>query len=353
MDTDISLDHFGGKPFDLLGEFGKFGGEHRISLNDPGTVTKFSSFVSDAVSGALADQTMIHGIRVEGMFEALLVSLGGYSLLKPEDNGRAYPDEHFRVPDFRVVLSDGTQWLIEVKNAYIRDPRGQKRRFMTQTYWEKLQNYASATGGQLKLAIYWARWRIWTLVSPERFVDLYGNVTLDLVTAMMENELVYLGDQMVGTVPPLRLRLEADPATSEPVAADGTVKFTISAVRIFGGEEEILDPTEKGIVWMFMQYGEWRETGPLADLEGNQLLAVEFRWDPEENENQGFSTVGTLSQIFCRYYSEQTLKDDEVVQLFASPRPEWFAPLVASKYDKQSLPLWQFKLYPKFLSPPC
>lgn len=350
---NMNIDHYGGKPFDLLGEFGKFGGEHRISLNDPETVTKFSCFVSDAVSDALSDQALVHGLRVEAMFEALLLSLGGFSLLKPEDNGRVFPDEHYRVPDFRVVLPDGAQWLIEVKNAYIKDPRGQKRRFMTRTYWEKLKKYASATGGQLKLAIYWARWRVWTLVSPERFVDLDGNITLDLGTAMTENELVYLGDQVVGTVPPLRIRLEADPGTSETVAADGTVNFTISAMRIYVGEEEILDPTERGIVWMFMQYGEWTETGPVADLDGDRLLAVEFRWDPEENANQGFATIGTLSRIFCRYYSDQTLKDQEVVQLYAPPRPGWFAPLAASKYEKKTLPLWQFNLYPKFLSPPC
>ena len=39
-------------------------------------------------------------------------------------------------------------------------------------------------GGQLKLAVYWARWGIWTLVSPERFADAAGNVSLDMETGM-------------------------------------------------------------------------------------------------------------------------------------------------------------------------
>ena len=251
------------------------------------------------------------------------------------------------VPDYRVVLTDGTQWLIEVKNAYIEDPHKQERRFMNPTYLEKLKNYASATGGQLKLAVYWARWGIWTIVSPERFVDADGNVTIDLPTGIMENEMVYLGDQAIGTRPPLRLRFDADSATTEPLAADGTAKFTISKVSIYCDEDELVDPIEKEIAWMFVRYGRWQEDDPLAILEGDRLRSVEFRWDPEENTNQGFEIIGTLSQMFCRYYSEQTMADQQVVQINALPRPRWFEPLVASEYKKKALPLWQFKLYPK------
>ena len=339
-----------GQPFDLLTELARFGLEHGISLNDPKAIPEFLTFVANAVSRALSRPILLHGQRTEAMFQAMLVSLGGCSLIKAEDNGKVYPNGKYLAPDFRVVLPDGTQWLIEVKNAYIEDPIRQKRQFMTKSYREKLGNYAHATGGQLKLAVYWARWGIWTLVSPERFADAAGNVSLDMETGMTENELVVLGDQMIGTRPPLRLRFEADHATTDSVALDGTVKFTISEVRVYCGEDELLDPLEKQIAWTFMRYGRWKEDGPLADLDGDQLVAVEFRWDPEENTNQGFEMIGTLSEMFCRYYSEQTLANQEVVQLLAQPRPGWFAPLVASEYEKKVLPLWQFKLYPRHLS---
>ena len=55
------------------------------------------------------------------MFEAMLISLGDFTVLKAEDQGKLYPGTGFRVPDFRVVLTDGTQWLIEVKNVYEKD----------------------------------------------------------------------------------------------------------------------------------------------------------------------------------------------------------------------------------------
>lgn len=346
----MSSDPNASQPFDLLAELARFGLDHRISLDDPKAISEFSAFVENVVSGALSQPNLLHGQRTEAMFESMLLSLGGYCLLKTEDNGKVHPNEEYLAPDFRVVLPDGTQWLIEVKNAYIEDPLRQERQFMGSSYRGKLERYASATGGELKLAVYWAKWGIWTLVSPERFLDAAGNVSVDMQTGMMENELVYLGDQMIGTRPPLRLRLEADPATTEPVAADGTVRFTISSVRVYCGDEELLDHLEKEIAWTFMRYGRWRMDGPLADLKEDRLLAVEFRWDPEQNTNQGFEMIGTLSEVFCRYYSDQTLLNQEVVQLLARPRPGWFAPLVSSEYEKKGLPLWQFKIYPKHLS---
>ena len=165
-----------GQPFDLLTELARFGLDHRISLNDPKAIPEFSTFVENSVSRALSHPTLLHGQRTQAMFESMLVSLGGYSLLKAEDNGNVYPNEKYMAPDFRVVLQDGTQWLIEVKNAYIEDPLRQKRQFMAKSYREKLEKYASAKGGKLKLAVYWARWGIWTLVSPARFADWDGNV---------------------------------------------------------------------------------------------------------------------------------------------------------------------------------
>ena len=153
------------------------------------------------------------------------VSLGEYTLLKAEDNGRVLPGDRYIAPDFRVVLLDGTQWLIEVKNAYVVDSFEPERRFMTKPYREKLENYAAATGGRLKLAVFWAAWGIWTLVSPEQLVDEQGNVSFDMGSGFIENELGSLGDLMIGTKPPLRLRLEADPDTIRPVGPDGVVNL--------------------------------------------------------------------------------------------------------------------------------
>ena len=143
--------------------------------------------------------------------------------------------------DSRYVQQGITKWLAgwirngwkrrdgEVKNVYVEEPARQERQLMTRAYREKLEAYAAATGGQLKLAIYWARWAIWTLVSPERLADVDGILTLDMPTAMRANELGRLGDRTIGTRPPLRLQLIDDPHKTSPVAPDAPAPSAASA----------------------------------------------------------------------------------------------------------------------------
>lgn len=339
------------KPFDLLAEFGKFGLERKISLRDPATLAAFIDHVGGAVEQALTDPLLLYGKRTEAMFEALLVSLGGFKLLKAEDSGRLFPNSGYRVPDFRVVLNDSSHWLIEVKNVYKSDPLQQRRRLFSKSHYEELAAYAEATGAKLKIAVFWARWSMWTLVSPDRLVGADGGINLDMQTAMRFNELGRLGDQTIGTRAPLRLRFAMDPFRTSSVAADGTVHATISEAQVFCGDEEVTDPVGLEIMWVFMQYGEWQEDGPNAIVENDRLLAIEFRWEPIESINQGFEIVGTLSRMFARYYAKHTEDEGEVVQLRAPLRPEWFAPLVRKEKGNRSLPLWQFIQQPNFDTP--
>ena len=153
---------------------------------------------------------------------------------------------------------------------------------------------------------------------------------------------------MIGTKPPLRLRLATDPAQTTPVAADGKVKFTIANVQVFCGEEELSDPIEREIAWIFMNYGDWAVTEPEAIMEGESLTAIEYCWEPLERQNKGYEIIGTLSQFFTRYYSRLTTDDQEIVQLYAPQRPGWFSPLVDSVQQTKSLPLWRFILKPDY-----
>jgi hypothetical protein len=77
------------------------------------------------------------------MFEAMAVSLGEIEILKQEDAGHIYADEKLRLPDFRLVLSDGSQMLVEVKNFYQgRDPTIPFE--LASDYLEGLELYADA-----------------------------------------------------------------------------------------------------------------------------------------------------------------------------------------------------------------
>ena len=337
------------KPFELLAELGKFSLKREISLRDPATTAAFIRHTSDGAQRAISDEALLHGHRAEAMFEALLISLGQFQLLKAEDSGRCFPEDRYTVPDFRIVLLDGAQWLVEVKNVYKPDPSQQHRRLLSQSYLEKLTSYAEATGAELKIAVHWARWSMWTLVSPDRLIGADGGVDLDMQTAIRVNELSALGDRTIGTRPPLRLRVLMDRQRTSAIDEQGKVTATIGGTVLYCEDEEITDLNEREIAWAFIQYGDWSEDeSPEPIIDGDRLLAIDYRWNPVQSTGQGFEFIGTLSRMFARYYAQHTIDSGQVVQLQAPLRPNWFKPLLDMKGDSRALPLWQFELQPNF-----
>ncbi|WBO23212.1 hypothetical protein [Sphingomonas abietis] len=337
------------KPFDLMDQMGRFAADRKLSLTAPEAKDVFAEHVRQSTGMGLADQALLHGQRTEAMFEALLVSLGRFKLLTPEDGGRVFPEGEFLAPDFRVVLADGRQWLIEVKNVYEADAFGQRRSLMNRAYHDKLAAYASATRGELKLAVFWARWSVWTLVSPERLMNADGDLELDMAKAMTVDELGALGDMTIGTRAPFRFRLAADPARTKPIGPDGETTVVFSASQLFSEDREITDPVELEIAWTLIQHGEWVEQEPTPIVDGDNLLAMEFSWAPrEDDEGKGFGFIGRLSRIFARYYAAHTLEEGSVIQLRAPLRPNWFTPLHEHDHQSKALPLWRFTLQPNY-----
>ena len=69
---------------------------------------------------------------------------------------------------------------------------------MTRDYRSALTNYARVTGGTLELAIFWARWSIWTLVDPEQLAPGDQDLALEMMSAVKANEMAAVGDQSLG-----------------------------------------------------------------------------------------------------------------------------------------------------------
>jgi hypothetical protein len=336
-----------GKPFDLVKEFSKFGREQNVSLSAAESLNKFGSHAVSRLSEAMRDGALMHGLRAESMFGAMVVTLGAYQLLRHEDSGEIHPRSEYRSADYRVVLGDGANWLIEVKNVYETNPSA-RRQLMRRAYREQLEAYAKATGGELKLAIYWAKWAIWTLVTPSRLVDASGDLSLDLIEAMKVNEMHALGDLSVATKPPLELHLTMDQARSGPIQSDGHLQLTIRDAQIFCAGEHLASSAEQELAWAFMQYGDWSEHEAVLDVQANRLVRIVHRWDPEVDHDQGFEVIGSLSRMFSRYYSEQTIRSGELVSLNAAPRPGWFDALKDWDSRGYALPLWRFQLRPNY-----
>jgi hypothetical protein len=86
-----------------------------------------------------------------------------------------------------VVLDDGEQWLVEVKNVEAASRSGSASRCRRLTS-RSLQAYADMVATPLKLAIFWSLWNIWTIVSPERFRRPDGGLRVTMRDAVMASE---------------------------------------------------------------------------------------------------------------------------------------------------------------------
>jgi hypothetical protein len=69
---------------------------------------RVNAFVADLASGlteSLANPSRVHGFRVQSLFQAMIVALGGVRFIKEEDVGDFFFDDvggPIRVPDFRL-----------------------------------------------------------------------------------------------------------------------------------------------------------------------------------------------------------------------------------------------------------
>ena len=332
--------------FDVFDAFAAFGQQEKISLRDPAAASGFVDRARASVERSLSNDALLHGLRTESMFEAMTASLGAVEIIKQEDAGRIYvTDTRLKVPDFRLVLKDGSQMLVEVKNFYQGQGEKARRPFeLDRDYVEGLTLYAGAMKCTLFIAIHWAVWNIWTLVRPEAFRDEGRTKALSLQEAMVANHMGTLGDYSVGTNFPLSMVMIADRTKPRTVGADGSGGFTIGKVELYCAGRLIEDPLERRIATHLIFFGKWNyETE--AKIVANQIDAVEHRWTPDEDHEQGFEFVDSISGMFSTLYKFATQGEDKIENLQLDAGPEWGL-LIPEDYKGKALPLWRFILEP-------
>jgi hypothetical protein len=335
--------------FDVINAFAEFGRSEKISLRDPTAADGFVERARTSINRSLSNEAFLQGIRTELMFESLVASLGTVEILKSEDSGEIYvSDETLKVPDFRLVLADGSQMLVEVKNFYQgQDPT---RSFpLDGAYLGGLVSYSKAMNCNLMLAVYWAKWNIWTLVPPEVFKNQNEKRTLDLPDAMKANHMVSVGDYSIGTRFPLSLVMHADKSKPRHVQPDGSGTFTIANVEIYCAGQLIADPVEQRVATYLMFYGKWAYKAEPRIVE-NEIEAVEHLWVPEEDHEQGFEIVSSLSEMFSTFYKFATQDEGQMGKLRLNITPGSWGNLIPKDHKGKALPLWRFRLRP---SPPA
>src|SRR2546427_8329886 len=156
-----------------------------------------------------------------------------------------------------------------------------------------------------------------------------------------------LGDLMVGTKPPLAFRVIADPSKARSVDESGQVAFTIGMVELYCNGQRIEDHFEQQLAFYFMLYSDWIDSKPRAEIVDNKLAYIEYLTQPrEQTRDQGFESLGFLSDMISRHYNDLTASEGEVVRLSPSTDPGTLGVLIPDGYEGKQLPLWRFTLRP-------
>ena len=150
---------------EVLTLFDSIGIKKDLKLHDRNSENAFIESIASSLARNKDTPILIHGRRIEAMFGFILGSLGECVLIKQEDSGETYSIESgIQPPDYRVVLKDGSELLIEVKNCHKVDTPYR----IKATQIDALRKYAEIFNKELKIAIYWSRWNTWTLISDDQ-----------------------------------------------------------------------------------------------------------------------------------------------------------------------------------------
>jgi hypothetical protein len=315
-----------------------------VNLHDPEATEAFRGSVAASIQQALGNPKFLYGQHVQAMFQGVVIALGQAQMIKEEDAGGGWYDgEELRIPDYRIVLRDSAQLLVEVKNHNANHLEVS----FTKTYVNGLRRYGELTNSDVKLAVYWVGWRTWTLV-PLSILDERGaHLVLPFVKAIPANEMAVLGDASIATRFPLTLKLVADPSKPRSLSTDGKGQLTIGDTRLFCAGKELTEEQEKQIALMLMQFGSWEEAEPWAELHDDGTpSALVFEWRPRADHHQGFEIVGSLSEIFSSFFIWRTFKEHEVSRLEIDVAPGQMADLIPRDYKGEALPIWRFILHP-------
>lgn len=328
--------------FEIFDAYAEYGREEKISLHDPKATQGFLTRIQDSIGTSLKDDRFTHGQWTQAMFEALVIELGNSQFMKLEDAGGGYvTDDTVKIPDFRMVLNDGSQMLIEVKNFYQGD-KPEKSFELSQDYFTEILRYSSLVNCDLKFAVYWVVWNMWTLVSPSVFQKTEKKMVLPLVEAMRMNEMAKLGDMSIGTKFPLGIRVVADTTKPRSIDKSGKGSFSIAKIELFCADRVITDKVERNVALYLMIYGNWKEE-PLTGLCMDNLPEyVEYRLMPLKDNKQGFEIIGELSSMFSRFYAQATVEGGKIGQLKIDVTPGSLGQLIPKNYQGKALPLWRF-----------
>ncbi|WP_421148537.1 hypothetical protein [Aeromonas dhakensis] len=331
--------------FEALEVFTAFSREHDYKMTSPEDTEKFLEQFGESLKASQANQILLHGKRMEACFGQVAAGLNGCRIIKTEDTGDVISDDaDIMLPDYRLVLKDGRQIFVEVKNSSLPNPTSTY--LLRKDYVAKLQRYSVLNGVPLYFAIYYRCLRIWTLLPVGSFIELKQKYETTPIHSLAKSEMAMLGDVTIGTKPPLVFELVADRTKDASIDADSRANFICGDVKIYCDEKEIENQEEKKIAFYLMRFGQWECGEPEGIMDENgKLHSVRFTFypeSPEDFERNGFAMFGSLSSMITEAYNEHTVYEQEVTAISSKADPDVFSVEIPKDYKGDVLGLWRF-----------
>ncbi len=276
------------------------------------------------------------------MFEFISKSLGKLKLIKSEDAGEvSTKDVAVKLPDFHLILHDGTSFFVEVKNYYQGNPM--KRFEIPQKELDGLVNYSQLLSKDVKVSIYWSKWNIWTLLPAGKFTKDKKKYYIDFFDAIKSNEMAILGDFTIATTPPLEFKIKTDESKPRKILDNGSVEFTIAEIEFYCGHKLIKDKSEQQIAFALMYNGDWVTAEPTAEVVNKELISISYIAEPQETTpDQKFESIGSLSSMISRQFKWLTAPEGTIENISLSMEESSLGRLIPPDYKGKDLPLWCF-----------
>lgn len=321
--------------------------ERNLKIVEPSDQATVIRTLTDAISRVPQNGILLHGTRIESMFSYVTGALGQCAAIKDEDTGGLLSTKSdIKIPDFRVLTLEGEEFFVEVKNCH---KRGTEYRYrLRKEYLTQLRNYADLFDRGLKIAIYWSRYGLWSLVSADAFEWDGRRYSLSMGQCMKRNEMKILGDSMVGTVPPIKLELITDASQPREVGKDGKTEFVIGDVKLVCGDCEVRDPFERKLAWFLLSYGDWDAGEPEAEIEDGDLTCIRLEANKDRAPGQQFATLGFLSQMISSQFNDLTAEEGEIIRLSPSTDPDKLGIIIPIDFKGEALRLWRFAISPNY-----
>lgn len=334
--------------FEPLELFSALGQIYDYDIKNAEHQNDFIQKITASLSASRQNPVMLNGKRMENLFKHVCASLNNCLFLKNEDAGEimsAIPD--LLPPDYRIMLKDGRQIFVEVKNFNNGDIRSEYR--LTREYSDKIEKYGELHSVPVYYAIYFRIMRRWALVARSSMKEQENEFTLTIASALAKNEMHLLGDLMIGTKPDLVFELIPDKSKEITLTEPNFAFFTIGAVKIYCNDKEVTNGFEMQIAFNLMRYGDWECADPTAIMSENGLESVRYIFSPETYDNyeqQGFDLIATLSSLITEAFNEQTVNDSQVKSIDTRLNARLFTMNIPPDFKGEALPLWQFSMHP-------